>query len=70
MRDEAETLKILKDEKTSKDRKDNIDFDVMWQDFCVKADTGPIDHVKVNKQITAKINTIRDIQLFCRNYSR
>lgn len=36
----------------------------------MKDEKGPIDHVKKNIQLTAKINKIRDIQLFCRNISR
>ena len=42
--------------------KDNIDYDVMWKDFCGKKDYGPKDHIQANIQLSSKINKTRDIQ--------
>ena len=38
----------------------------MWKDL-IKVDTGPINHIKKNIELSYKINKIRDIQLFCKS---
>ena len=44
------------------------DFDLIWKDIVKPP--GRTNHVRKNIHQTGKINQIRDIQLFCRNYSK
>ena len=38
---------------------DDVDFSEMWKDL--KVDTGPINHVRKNIELSSKIHKIRDI---------
>lgn len=51
-----------KDEKNSDQGKlnmEDVDFSEIWKDL--KVDTGPINHVKKNIELSSKIHKIRDI---------